>query len=182
MTLRPFDGRIDDRERTDRFRRRASDERQVGEREAVAGLEVRLLLVAELRDLRHVDFMDGGDMRRGPLARTPCARRSSAACCSWARYGCGPARPRHAASGWELAPVRVAWLARRAGGSRVLARSCCGRLCALRGHVGFDVGLGDASARAGAFHLLEVDVVLPRHLADQRRERTRRLLRQRGSA
>src|SRR5262249_6645227 len=43
------------------------DERQVGQRETIIGLELRLVTLAHLRHLGHIDAMHGGHVRRGAL-------------------------------------------------------------------------------------------------------------------
>ena len=52
----------------DRFRGRLGDERQEGQRIAVARLEFGLVALAHLGDLGHVGLVDRGDVRRNALA------------------------------------------------------------------------------------------------------------------
>ena len=70
---------------------------------------------------------------------------------------------------------RRCWTARSGGAAadrRRVAALCAMVRRALRRHVAFEILLGDAAAGAGALHLTQIDIILARHLAHQRRERT----------
>ena len=108
--------------------------------------------------------MHGGDVRRGALghhhvlgdldphgAHRLDARLGLPGRGQWRRRSSGRRRGRNV----------------RRSGSAVRRR----RLGRLARHVGFHVLLGDPSAGAGAFHFAEIDIVLARHLAHQRRKR-----------
>ena len=90
------------------------------------------------------------------------------------------ASPRHGAAPAARGCGRLADVlepaAERGGGRRrrgaAGAAACAMVRAPCADMIRFQILLGDASARAGAFHLAQVDVVLARHLAHQRRKRT----------
>ena len=152
-----------------RLGRGARDERQEGQREAVAGLKLRLVALAHAwppwscRLLCTV--VTCAEVR---LLITMCSAifvrmmlMGSTRPCRW-RRGWRPPEPRPRR-------VRAAWPERAAGATGP-------RLPDRRGRrqVGFHVLLGDAPAGAGALHLLQVDVVSRAMLPHQRRKRTAR--------
>ena len=151
-----FDRAIDDGVLAQRDDGGARDERHVGELDAVALLVLRLLLFAELDDARHVHLEDGVDVRAGALRLDHALRDDGA----------------HLRHRDEFAGLRL-----RCGGLGCGRRGSCRggrggsrsrRLRALL-QVTDNIGLRDAAGGSGARDLGQVDVVVLRDLADQRR-------------
>jgi hypothetical protein len=171
---------VDDGECAQGFDGGAGDEGQEGQTEAIAFAELLLGPGAEARDLGHIDAVDGGDVGRGAFGeqhvlgdllahdahgleanpsrlgarerRQRFGRRSGRA----HKGGCGRGSGRW--GGWSGRGGAVRGLGRRSRGSG-------------GGEVSVDVGLGDTSAGAGAFHEFQIEVVFPGDFADQRGDR-----------
>src|ERR1017187_428793 len=141
------------------------DKGQVGERETVVSLELAFESLPHLRHLGHIHAVDGGDVRGRALGEQHVLGDLDPHGAERLDFRFGPGgkgRRRRCGSG---PGCNGRSRNRRGGGGRG------GNRGTLR-QVSFYILLGDAAAGSGAFDAAEVDIVLARHLAHQRRKRT----------
>ena len=152
---------------------------RIREREAVARARIPPCSARASCDVRHVGLVNRGDVRRDALAQDHVLGDLGPHAAHGLDTRAGRFRTRHG-SGRLLRSVdrrdglrgrRSRRYRRSSGNGRDGRAHLRHGTRPLRRHIRLQILFGDTSARASASYLAKIDAVLPRHLADQRRER-----------